>query len=97
MPPLMEWMAPAPGIAMCHIGCCQACGIDHLIRQQLSAISGTNHKLCGARFVHHLRRFKMGVEGQQTASIFKITEVTQHERVAVYDARTGRPQSRFTG
>ena len=20
--PLMEWMAPAPGIAMCHIGCC---------------------------------------------------------------------------
>ncbi|WP_169310777.1 hypothetical protein [Cereibacter changlensis] len=22
-PPLMEWMAPAPGIAMCHIGCCQ--------------------------------------------------------------------------
>ncbi|RWR25159.1 IS110 family transposase [Sinirhodobacter populi] len=21
-PPLMEWMAPAPGIAMCHIGCC---------------------------------------------------------------------------
>jgi len=21
--PLMEWMAPAPGIAMCHIGCCQ--------------------------------------------------------------------------
>ena len=20
-PPLMEWMAPAPGIAMCHIGC----------------------------------------------------------------------------
>jgi hypothetical protein len=19
---LMEWMAPAPGIAMCHIGCC---------------------------------------------------------------------------
>ena len=21
--PLMEWMAPAPGIALCHIGCCQ--------------------------------------------------------------------------
>jgi IS5 family transposase len=21
--PLMEWMAPAPGIAMCHIGCCK--------------------------------------------------------------------------
>ena len=20
--PLMVWMAPAPGIAMCHIGCC---------------------------------------------------------------------------
>ena len=20
--PLMEWMAPAPGIVMCHIGCC---------------------------------------------------------------------------
>ena len=23
-PPLMEWMAPAPGIAMCHIGRCHA-------------------------------------------------------------------------
>ncbi len=22
--PLMEWMAPAPGIAMCHIGCCHS-------------------------------------------------------------------------
>jgi len=22
-PPLMEWMAPASGIAMCHIGCCE--------------------------------------------------------------------------
>lgn len=21
--PLMEWMAPALGMAMCHIGCCQ--------------------------------------------------------------------------
>ena len=22
-PPLMVWMAPASGIAMCHIGCCE--------------------------------------------------------------------------
>ena len=22
-PPLMRWMAPASGIAMCHIGCCE--------------------------------------------------------------------------
>ncbi len=22
--PLMEWMAPAPGIAVCHIGCCHS-------------------------------------------------------------------------
>lgn len=22
-PPLMEWMAPASGMAMCHVGCCE--------------------------------------------------------------------------
>jgi hypothetical protein len=22
-PPLMRWMAPASGIAMCHVGCCE--------------------------------------------------------------------------
>ena len=42
--------------------------------------------------MHNLGRHKWRIEGQHAACIFKISQVTQHQGMAVNNARAGGPQ-----